>query len=31
VMNMLRAENLSVAELKRLESLIAESRKRKER
>jgi predicted transcriptional regulator len=29
VMNMLRAENLSVAELKRLESLIAESRKKK--
>ena len=27
VMNMLRAENLSVAELKRLELLIAESRK----
>jgi predicted transcriptional regulator len=31
VMNMLRAENLSVAELKRLETLIAESRKRKEK
>jgi len=30
VMNMLRAENLSVAELKRLETLIAESRKYKE-
>ena len=30
VMNMLRAENLSVEELKRLETLIAESRKRKE-
>ena len=31
VMNMLRAENLSVAELKRLESLIAASRKKKEK
>ena len=31
VMNMLRAENLGVAELKRLETLIAESRKRKEK
>jgi len=30
VMNMLRAENLSVGELKQLETLIAESRKRKE-
>ena len=31
VMNMLRAENLSAAELKRLETLIADSRKRKEK
>jgi predicted transcriptional regulator len=31
VMNMLRAENLSVEELKRLETLITESRKRKEK
>jgi len=30
VMNMLRAENLSVEELKRLETLIAESRERRE-
>jgi predicted transcriptional regulator len=29
VMNILRAENLSIAELKRLETLIAKSRKRK--